>query len=346
MPGGALRELKRIARGLFRMADHVAVRTRAALGCDHVATGLGRLLLRATRPEGAARPDELRFHEVRGLDEYRRYLESMGGAREKRLALEKLLSFDQVPFSYVGYDACAGCETEFLVDFEWGATREHDGRLLPNYRERVVSKATGLNSRQRAAALSMEHLLGALPLRAASIYVTEAVTPFFRYVRERAPRTIGSEYLGADLPPGITRSGVRHEDVTALSLPDASFDLAVSNDVLEHVPDYRRAFRELLRVLKPGGALLFTVPFHVDRYENVIRARVTERGIEHLLPPEYHGDPVRADAGVLCFQTFGWHLLDELRELGYADAGTLFVWSYVHGILGGDVAVFFARKGA
>ena len=41
---------------------------------------------------------------------------------------------------------------------------------------------------------------------------------------------------------------------------DASFDLAVSLDVIEHLEDDVGALRELRRVVAPGGSLLVTVP--------------------------------------------------------------------------------------
>ena len=49
---------------------------------------------------------------------------------------------------------------------------------------------------------------------------------------------------------------------SALEMPfDAgSFDLATSLDVIEHLKDDLAALRELRRVVKPGGALLVTVP--------------------------------------------------------------------------------------
>lgn len=56
---------------------------------------------------------------------------------------------------------------------------------------------------------------------------------------------------------------LRREDVTRpLRLAGGSLDGVVSLDVLEHVPDYRAALREFSRVLKPGGVLVLTVPFH------------------------------------------------------------------------------------
>ena len=52
----------------------------------------------------------------------------------------------------------------------------------------------------------------------------------------------------------------RREDLQALTLEDASVDVVLAMDVLEHVPDDRRAFLELARVLRPGGRLILHVP--------------------------------------------------------------------------------------
>ena len=44
------------------------------------------------------------------------------------------------------------------------------------------------------------------------------------------------------------------------TVPDASFDVVIACDVLEHVPDDRAAMRELKRILRPGGTAVLTVP--------------------------------------------------------------------------------------
>jgi len=41
--------------------------------------------------------------------------------------------------------------------------------------------------------------------------------------------------------------GARNEDICRLTYADASFDLVLSSDTLEHVPDFRAALRETRR---------------------------------------------------------------------------------------------------
>ena len=53
-----------------------------------------------------------------------------------------------------------------------------------------------------------------------------------------------------------------HCDITDMrAVPDGSFDLVLCSHVLEHVPDDRRAMRELHRVTRPGGTCVIQVPY-------------------------------------------------------------------------------------
>lgn len=49
----------------------------------------------------------------------------------------------------------------------------------------------------------------------------------------------------------------RSADAEALPFGDAEFDLVIGHAVLHHIPDLDIAFREILRVLKPGGRFVF-----------------------------------------------------------------------------------------
>jgi len=49
-------------------------------------------------------------------------------------------------------------------------------------------------------------------------------------------------------------------DIGSLGCADAAFDVVVSCETIEHLPDPRAALHELARVLRPGGELLLTAP--------------------------------------------------------------------------------------
>jgi SAM-dependent methyltransferase len=53
---------------------------------------------------------------------------------------------------------------------------------------------------------------------------------------------------------------VRQGDICALPFADASFDVVLATDVIEHVDDDGHATAEIARVLAPDGLALITVP--------------------------------------------------------------------------------------
>lgn len=62
-----------------------------------------------------------------------------------------------------------------------------------------------------------------------------------------------------EVPAGASAATVRGT-AYALPFPDATFDHVVCSEVLEHLPQDRRAMAELTRVLRPGGLIAVTVP--------------------------------------------------------------------------------------
>lgn len=51
--------------------------------------------------------------------------------------------------------------------------------------------------------------------------------------------------------------GGRVADAESIPYDDNTFDLVVGHAVLHHIPDVEKAFREVIRVLKPGGRFVF-----------------------------------------------------------------------------------------
>lgn len=75
-------------------------------------------------------------------------------------------------------------------------------------------------------------------------------------------------------------------------VPDASFDWLFSSHVLEHLPSPRRALCNWLRVVKPGGWLLISVP-HRQLYEQKtsLPSRWNSNHVRFYLPFEDDGAP-------------------------------------------------------
>lgn len=154
--------------------------------------------------------------------------------------------------------------------------------------------------------------------RGEAVYELSARGPLYRFLRREVPGLTASEYFD-DTPPGCRRNGVLCQDIQALTFADSSFDVCTSTEVFEHVADDLAGFREVRRVLRKNGILVFTVPLAPSPV-TVERAAAKDGRIEHRLPPEYHDDPLRGPGRVLVFRDYGGDIVDRLRGQGYAEA--------------------------
>lgn len=229
----------------------------------------------------------------------------------------------------------------FRVDFQYAY--KVNGVLTPNWRESLVCPRCGLNNRMRATIQIFQQ--ECRPAVDSRIYISEQITPLFSLLTNNYLHVTGSEYMGDSVPYGENKkTGLRNEDLTKLSFKNEEFDYVLSFDVLEHVPDYRKALSECFRCLKPNAVFYFSVPFIKNEIKNLVRACINEKGeVNHILPPEYHGDPINPE-GCLCFHQFGWELLDELKDIGFKNVNTLLYWSRELGYLGGEQVLFTATK--
>jgi hypothetical protein len=282
--------------------------------------------------------DSLLFTRYNSIFEYEKGYKK----DQKCFELEKSIIKNQKVVDLEAYCSFCDRKTKMRVDF-LHAGKSSDGKLVPNFRERLVCQECDLNNRLRA---TYHFLKSYVKLQDKDVYATEEVTPFYNLLKSKAKSLTGSEYLH-DKKAGkvfIPRFGkeINNEDLTKLSFKNDQFDVAVSLEVLEHIPDYKKALREIFRVLRRDSVFILSAPFVVSSQRNIIRAELRNGAINHILPAEYHGDPVDSN-GCLCFYHFGWEILDDLREAGFSDAC---VYSYQSADFGylGEGLILYAKK--
>ncbi|MCC6348617.1 MAG: class I SAM-dependent methyltransferase [Candidatus Eisenbacteria bacterium] len=85
------------------------------------------------------------------------------------------------------------------------------------------------------------------------------------------------------LPPGAS---LVHANAKALPFPDASFDRAVSVEMMEHVyrPDRPAVFAEIARVVRRGGRIAISTPNPASPIESVKRVAVRWPWLRRALP--------------------------------------------------------------
>lgn len=237
---------------------------------------------------------------------------------------------------------CWACSR--IEQLEINPVRAGHGGL--QWREALRCPRCNLTARKR---LGLHLLAESMQPGAPPPYLTEQVSYSFVAARRIWPKLIASEFLPTRTQRVVESQKIkfltrniflkaRHEDLTALSLRDASIGGMLSMDVLEHIADTKAVLREARRVLVPGAPLVMTAPFlNGSRATSVRAVQEADGSIRHLLEPEYHGDPLDP-AGVLCFYHFGWDLLDSLRDAGFARAEMVFPWDPHFGYLSEQTA--------
>lgn len=272
-------------------------------------------------------------YKVRNLKDLMDYLESNKEILQQRATVESFLAskYKDHDINYFpGY--CRVCEKpqDFVVDWAFSANG------MPCFRERTVCPECSNNNRQR---YMLGYLKDEVKLikdkgQKAKVYMYEQTTSFYKNAKKiEGAEVIGSEFLGFDVKPGEVIDGIRHEDALNLSFQNEEFDIIVSNDVFEHVADYKLAFQEVYRVLKNDGKIIFTMPFYSNIDKTVCRAKIVNGKLENVLPPVYHGNPI-SNKGSLVFFDYGWDVINDIKQIGFKDVYMEIYYDYFYGNIG------------
>jgi len=159
--------------------------------------------------------------------------------RAKKIALLKSLRGSGTKCNVCGWEGRA------FADDQW-----HPGTICPLCGSQV-------RHRMLAAAFDGMSKVGGLDENAQ--LAGKAILHFApeRQLRNRISRAAG-KYLTADYDRGDC--DLRLDISSMPSVTDQSFDVVISCDVLEHVPNDLAAMREIHRILRPGGTAILTVP--------------------------------------------------------------------------------------
>jgi SAM-dependent methyltransferase len=129
--------------------------------------------------------------------------------------------------------------------------------------------------------------------------------PVLRKYIGRAARLIGVELEEfIDVPEGIE---TYRANLASIPLPNASVDIVMSRSVFEHLDDPAAVYRELARIVKPGGRIVFLTANMWDyatlvarlvpnRFHPGIVARVEGREEADVFPVRYRTNTRRAVA--------------------------------------------------
>jgi SAM-dependent methyltransferase len=220
---------------------------------------------------------------------------------------------------------CFACGQTSIFDYEefinddlarqWGI--DIKTRHAYSARESRQCKSCGSNYRNRQYAqvlceqygqkrsLNLRDLVEDKNFRSLSIAEINACGHLHQFF-EKLPKLEYSEFEPND-------KSISSEDLHNLSYSPDKFDLVLTSDTLEHVPNYKKAFKEIYRVLKPGGQHIFTIPV-IWRNHTKRRAEMNGGKIEYLLEPAYHGP---AEDANLVWTDFGYEILDDLAKQGF-----------------------------
>lgn len=161
-------------------------------------------------------------------------------------------------------------------------------------------------------------------------------------------KKLGKNYIASQYFPshkfGDLINGFRNEDLENQTFEDNSLDLVITQDVFEHLYEPAKAFKEIARTLKPGGAHIFTVPIINYHLKTEVWAVKDQNGLPKFLKtPEYHGNPVDSDGSPVTMH-WGFDLKDYIKNVSGLETDIYHLYDKELGIMGEFNEVFVSRK--
>jgi SAM-dependent methyltransferase len=180
------------------------------------------------------------------------------------------------PWSNYGYCNCCDKPVSFIADDSW-------------YRDNYLCSNCKCRPRERALMYVLEELFPNYE----NMYIHES-SPIRQgaslKLKEKCHNYIETQYCCGHKFGEIV-NGFRNENLESQTFQDESFDLIITQDVMEHIPDPNRAFKEISRTLRHGGAHIFTVPLVNKGRETQKWSTINDKNeLTFIHTPDYHGE--------------------------------------------------------
>lgn len=144
--------------------------------------------------------------------------------------------------------------------------------------------------------------------------------------------------------PGIMVNGVCNEDLENQTFENESFDLVITSDVMEHIYEPEKAFKEIHRTLKPGGAHIFSVPL-INKHHKTQRWATKGKNGEPIFlgEPEWHGNPVDKKGSPVTIH-WGYDIIDFIKNHTNANCKIVYIDDLNYGIRAEYIEIIVSKK--
>jgi hypothetical protein len=233
-------------------------------------------------------------------------------------------------FRQKGFCLCCDSEVEFIAHKPW-------------LRDHFICNKCGCKPRERALMKVIEQEYP--NWRELKIHESSPINRGHSLKIKKGNKNnyLASQYYPNE-PLGKVINGFRNEDLENQTFKDDSFDIVVTSDVMEHIYDPEKAFKEIYRTLKPGGAHIFSVPI-INKFKKTQRwAKKGENGEPiFLYKPEWHGNPVDKKGSPVTMH-WGFDIVDFIKEKTGAESWIEYFYDLEHGISGEYIEIVVQKK--
>lgn len=163
-------------------------------------------------------------------------------------------------------------------------------------------------------------------------------------LQRQAARYLATQFF-TGMAPGSTVNGVRNENLEAMTFADCSFDITITQDVMEHVREPRLVIEEIHRTLAPGGYYICVFPvrnYQVAALERRCTFLPDGTRIDHK-EPEIHGNPVDVSGSIVTVD-WGYDLHKLFAEWRPFDVRVTRFADRTHGVMGEYTEVVICQK--